>query len=122
MKTERDTVGPDKGQGLRRRKFCEDVTGDREWKCSKVQEPVLRQAQSQEAVGEMDTGERVVGESGVKRREGGEGVLEKVKSILQEDKQGGEEGSEGEGGGGEEWTEVMGKGKGRKCSEQKGST
>ncbi len=40
----------------------------------------------------------------------------KCKSILQEDKQGGEEGSEG----GEEWTEVMGKG--RKCSEQKGST
>ncbi len=25
-------------------------------------------------------------------------------------------------GGGEEWTEVMGKGKGKKCLEQKGST
>ncbi len=121
METERDTVGPDKGQGLRRRKFCEDVTGDRERKCSKVQEPILGQARSQEAVGEMDTGgERVVGERGVKRKEGGGRVLEKVKSILQEDERGGEEGSEG--GGGEEWTEVMGKGKGRKCLEQKGST
>lgn len=65
MKTERYTVGPEKGQGLRRRKFCEDVAGDQERKCSKVQEPVFRQAQSQEDVGELDTGERVVGENGV---------------------------------------------------------
>ncbi len=59
-------MGSDKGQGLRRRKLCEDVTGDRERKCSKVQvqEPALRQIQSKEAVGELDTGERVVGERG----------------------------------------------------------
>ncbi len=45
-------MGSDKGQGLRRRKLCEDVTGDRERKCSKVQvqEPALRQIQSKEAV------------------------------------------------------------------------
>lgn len=121
METEQDTMGPDMGQGLRRRKLGEDVTEDRGRKCSKVQvqESVLRRIQSKEVLGEMDTGERVVGESGVNGRGGGGGVLEKVKSILWEDKGGGEKGSEGGEGG--EWTEVMGKGKGKKCLGRKGS-
>lgn len=105
METEQDTMGSDMGQGLRRRKLGEDVIEDRARKCSKVQvqEFALRQIQSKETVGEMDTGERVVGErvvgeSGVNGKGGGGGVLEKVKSILWEDKGGGEKGSEGEGG------------------------
>ncbi len=91
-------MGSDKGQGLRRRKLCEDVTGDRERKCSKVQvqEPALRQIQSKEAVVELDTGERVVGESGGNGRGVGGGVLQKVKSVLREDEGGGEKGSEAE--------------------------
>lgn len=116
METEQDAMGPDKGQGVRRRKFCEDVTGDRERKCSKiqVQKPTLRQIQSKEAVGEMDTGECLVGENYGNERGGGGRVLEKVKSILQGDKGRGEKGSEG----GEvgEWIQVKGKGKGRKGS------
>ncbi len=124
MTMEQDTMGSDKGQGLRRRKLCEDVTGDRERKCSKVQvqEPALRQIQSKEAVVELDTGERVVGESGGNGRGVGGGVLQKVKSVLREDEGGGEKGSEAEEGWDVgEWTEVMGKGKGRKCLERKGS-
>ncbi len=60
------------------------MTGDRERKCSKVQvqEPALRQIQSKEAVVELDTGERVVGESGGNGRGVGGGVLQKVKSVL----------------------------------------
>ncbi|KAF4107838.1 hypothetical protein G5714_010597 [Onychostoma macrolepis] len=55
---------PDKGWGLRRRKLCEDETGDQGKKCSKVQvqEPALRQRQSNFAVDELDTRERVVEE------------------------------------------------------------
>ncbi|KAK9958236.1 hypothetical protein ABG768_012409 [Culter alburnus] len=107
METEQGMRGPDMAQGLRRRMLGDDATEDRGRKCSKVQDSALRWIQSKEAVGEMDSGERVVGER----------VLEKVKSILWEDKGGGEKGSEGDEGG--EWTEEMGKGK--KCLGRKGS-
>lgn len=119
METELVMMGPDTGQGLRRRKLCEDVTGDREKKCCKVQvqEPVLRRVHRKEAGGEMDTGERGVGESGVEGRGGGGGALERVKSILREDKREGEQRDEGGEGG--DWMEVMGKGKGKKCLERK---
>uniref|UniRef100_A0A9J8D6E7 CCHC-type domain-containing protein n=1 Tax=Cyprinus carpio carpio TaxID=630221 RepID=A0A9J8D6E7_CYPCA len=102
-------------------KLCEDVTGDREKKCCKVQvqEPVLRRVHRKEAGGEMDTGERGVGESGVEGRGGGGGALERVKSILREDKREGEQRDEGGEGG--DWMEVMGKGKGKKCLERKAS-
>lgn len=116
METEQDAMGPDKSQGVRRRKFCEDATEDRGRKCSKiqVQKPTLRQIQNKETGGEMVTGERLVGESDENERGRGGGVLEKVKSILLGDKEGGEE--ESEGGEVGEWIQVMGKGKGRKGS------
>lgn len=116
MEMDQDTVGPDRGQGLRRRKLCEDVTGDRERKCSKVQEPGLKVIQSKEAGGEMDTGKRVAGKGGVEGREGDGG--ERVKSSVQEDEGEGEKrcGEGEEGGERGEWTEIMRKGRGRKGS------
>lgn len=63
------------------------MTGDQEKKCCKVQvqEPVLRRVQSKEAGGEIDTGERVVGESREEGRGVGGGALKRVKSFLWED-------------------------------------
>lgn len=115
------------GQGLRRRKLFEDMTGDRERKCSRVQtqDPALRRAHGEEGGGEMDIVEGFLDESAIEGRRGRGGVLEKVKSILQEVEERGMEGVEGEEDNeeGREWTEVSGKGKwkGKKGSERKGS-
>lgn len=119
---QQDTLRFDTGQGIRRRRLLEDRNVERERKCSRIQaqELTTRHEGEKEDGDEMDIGVGFSEGEGVKGKEGREGVLEKVKSIL--DRNTGKieigEMEEEEGG---EWTEVpMGKGRGKKGLGKKG--
>lgn len=100
----------------------EDKTTERERKCSRfqVQELTTGHDWGEEDGDEMDIGVGFSECEGAKGKEGREGVLEKVKSILGRNTRKVEVGG-GEEGEGEEWIEVsVGKGKGKKGLGRKG--